>query len=259
MKLLDRVCIITGGGRGLGRDMARAFAREGAHIVVCGTTESALDSTAAEIRELGARAITMVCDVSDEDAVGRMVTATLAEFGRIDVLVNNAGIIGPTALVTEVKREEWDETIAINLTGAFLCARAVLPHMAERRSGKIINISSIAGHKGYPLRIPYSVSKWGMIGLSQTLAAEWGHHNIQVNTISPGPVRGERIDEVIRRRAEQSSRPLEEVKREFLSKLSLERFVEADHVAAMAVFLASEASDSITGEVIKVSSGYGLT
>jgi NAD(P)-dependent dehydrogenase (short-subunit alcohol dehydrogenase family) len=259
MRLKDRVCIITGGGRGLGRDMALAFAREGAHIVVSGTTESAINSTAAEVRTVATRATAIVCDVSDEDAVGQMVAATLREFGQIDVLVNNAGIIGPTAVVTEVKREDWDHTIAVNLTGAFLCAKAVLPHMAERGRGKIINISSVAGHKGYPLRSPYSVSKWGMIGLSQTLAAEWGRYNIQVNTISPGPVRGERMDEVIRRRAEQADRRIDEVAREYSAKLALDRFVEPDHVAATAVFLASGESDSITGEVIQVSSGYGLT
>jgi NAD(P)-dependent dehydrogenase (short-subunit alcohol dehydrogenase family) len=239
--------------------MALVFAREGAQIVVSGTTESAINSTAAELRAMGTRAVAIVCDVSDEDAVGQMVAATIREFGKIDVLVNNAGIIGPTAVVTEVKREDWDHTIAVNLTGAFFCAKAVLPHMAERRGGKIINISSVAGHKGYPLRSPYSVSKWGMIGLSQTLAAEWGRYNIQVNTISPGPVRGDRMDEVIRRRAEQSNRQIEEVTRDYLGKLALDRFVEPDHIAATAVFLASSESDSITGEVIQVSSGYGLT
>src|SRR5262245_14448591 len=131
MRLKDRVCIITGGGRGLGRDLALAFSREGAHLVVSGTTESAINSTAAELRTAGARALAIVCDVSDEDAVKGMVAATIREFGQIDVLVNNAGIIGPTAAVSEVKREDWDQTIAVNLTGAFLCAKAVLPHMAE--------------------------------------------------------------------------------------------------------------------------------
>jgi NAD(P)-dependent dehydrogenase (short-subunit alcohol dehydrogenase family) len=130
--------------------------------------------------------------------------------------------------------------------------------MADRKRGKIINISSVAGHKGYPMRSPYAVSKWGMIGLSQTLAAEWGRYNIQVNTISPGPVRGDRIDEVIRQRSKQSGRPIEEVTGEYTVKLALERFVEPEHVAATAVFLASGESDSITGEVIQVSSGYNL-
>lgn len=259
MKLQDKVCVITGGGRGLGRNFAFAFAREGAHVVVAGTTEPAIKATAQELRAQGHRALSVACDVADEAAVARMIATTLGEFGRIDVLVNNAGVIGPTAIVTEVSRADWDRTLAVNLTGAFLCAQGVLPQMAERRQGKIINIASVAGHVAYPLRSPYAVSKWGMIGLSRTLAAEWGRYNIQVNTISPGPVRGERMDEVIRRRAIGSGRPLEEVTRDYTAKLALERFVEPESVAATAVFLASSESDSITGEVIQVSSGYGLT
>jgi NAD(P)-dependent dehydrogenase (short-subunit alcohol dehydrogenase family) len=259
MRLKDRVCIITGGGRGLGRDMALAFAREGAHVVVSGTTEEALSATVAEIRAIGRRALAILADVSDEAAVKHLVEATLAEFGQIDVLVNNAGIAGPTANATEVAREDWDRTLAVNLTGAFLCAKHVLPVMAKRRQGKIINISSVAGHIGYALRSPYAVSKWGMIGLSQTLAQEWGSYNIQVNTISPGPVRGPRIEEVIRRRAEQMGQSIEEITRQYTSRLALERFVEPEHVASTAVFLASSESDSITGETILVSSGYGLS
>jgi len=259
MKLQDRVCLITGGGHGLGRDFALAFAREGAHLAICGTNEQALASTAAELRAGGHRVLSLIADVSDEKAVAHLVEATLAEFGHIDVLVNNAGIAGPTAKVTEVKREDWERTLAINLTGAFLCAQAVLPHMAARRQGKIINISSVAGHKGYAMRAPYAASKWGLIGLSQTLAVEWGSHNIQVNTISPGPVRGERIESVIRNRAEQMNLSIAEVTRQYTTPLALGRFVEPEHVAATAVFLASSESDSITGETIKVSSGYGLS
>jgi NAD(P)-dependent dehydrogenase (short-subunit alcohol dehydrogenase family) len=258
MRLQERVCIITGGGRGLGREMALGFAREGACVVVAGTSEAALQQTAAEIQERGARAIAVRCDVSDEAAVAQLVEKTLAEFGRIDVLVNNAGAIGPTALTSEVSLADWNRTLAVNLTGAFLCAKAVLPHMAARRQGKIINIASIAGHSGYPLRAPYAASKWGMLGLSQTLAAEWGQHNIQVNAISPGPVRGERMDEVVRRRAESSGRSLEEVSAEYSARLALGHFVEPDNIVALAIFLASRESDSVTGEAIKVSSGYGL-
>ena len=258
MKLKDHVCIITGGGHGLGRDFALAFAREGAHLALCGTNEQALSSTATELRASGHHVITVTADVTDEKAVAHLIEATLAEFGQIDVLVNNAGIAGPTAKVTEIKREDWERTLAVNLTGAFLCAQAVLPYMAARRQGKIINISSIAGHIGYALRAPYAASKWALIGLGQTLAVEWGSHNIQVNTISPGPVRGERIEQVIGRRAEQMKLSLEEVTRQYTAPLALGRFVEPEHVAAMAVFLASNESDSVTGETIRVSSGYGL-
>ncbi len=258
MKLEDQVAIVTGGGRGLGRDIALAFAREGAHVMLAGTRADALDSVAAEVRALGRGAQAIVTDVSDEAAVARLVERAIAEFGRVDVLVNNAGITGPTARATDVTRADWERTLAVNLTGAFLCARAVLPHMAARGRGKIINVASIAGHIGYSMRSPYAVSKWGLIGLTRTLALEWGAHNIQVNAISPGPVRGERIGRVMRQRAEASGRTLEEVEREYTAPLALGRFVEPEHVAATAVFLASSQSDSITGETIQVASGYRL-
>ena len=259
VKLEKRVAIVTGGGRGLGREIALAFAREGADLALAATGRPALESTAAEIRALGRRAIAVVADVTEEPAVAELVRRTLAELGGIDVLVNNAGVTGPTAPADEVSLEDWDRTLAVNLTGAFLCAKAVLPHMAARGRGKIVNIASIAGHIGYALRAPYAVSKWGMIGLTLTLAQEWGARGIQVNAISPGPVSGERIERVIRTRAEQTGRTIEETEREYLSKLAIPRFVDPAHVAATALFLASSESDSITGDVVRVSSGYGLS
>ena len=258
MKLAGRVAIITGGGHGLGRDLALGFADAGADLSLCGTNAAALDSTAADLRARGRRVVIRVADVAAEAQVEKWVAATLEELGRIDVLVNNAGITGPTASADRVSRAEWDHTLAVNLTGAFLCARAVLPHMAARGSGKIINISSVAGHIGYALRAPYAVSKWGMLGLTRTLAAEWGGRNIQVNAISPGSVSGERIERVIRERAAKAGLPESEVRREYTSKAALDRFVPPEHVAAMAVFLASELGDSITGEFLQVAGGFNL-
>jgi len=258
MDLGGRVAIITGGGHGLGRDLAVGFAEAGADLSLCGTNKDALESTAAELRSRSRRIVSRVTDVSDEAQVERWVADTLAELCRIDVLINNAGITGPTASVDRLERADWDHTLAINLTGAFLCAKAVLPHMAERGSGKIINIASVAGHIGYPLRAPYAVSKWGMLGLTRTLAAEWGKKNIQVNAISPGSVSGERIERVIRERAARSGAQEDEVRREYTSKAVLDRFIPPEHVAGMAVFLASEMGDSITGEIIQVARGFNL-
>src|SRR5262249_37416268 len=150
-------------------------------------------------------------DVSDEDQVNAMTARVLKEFKRIDILVNNAGIVGPTAPITGISRADWDEVMAVNLTGAFLCSKAAIPDMTTRRSGKIIHISSIAGKIAYPLRSPYSVSKWGMIGLMRTMALELGSYNIQVNVICPGPVEGERIRRVIKQRAEELGQSIEEV------------------------------------------------
>jgi NAD(P)-dependent dehydrogenase (short-subunit alcohol dehydrogenase family) len=258
MNLAGRVAIITGGGHGLGRDLALGFADAGADLSLCGTNAVALESTAADLRARGRRVVVRIADVADEAQVERWVADTLGELGRIDVLVNNAGITGPTGSVDRVSRADWDHTLAINLTGAFLCARAVLPHMAARGSGMIINISSVAGHIGYALRAPYAVSKWGMLGLTRTLAAEWGSRNIQVNAISPGSVSGERIERVIRERATKSGVPEGEVRREYTAKAALGRFIPAEHVAGMAVFLASELGDSITGEFLQVAGGFNL-
>lgn len=258
MKLKDRVSIITGGGRGIGRAIALRFAKEGAHTVIAGTSKENIESTASEISERGRRSLAVVTDVSDEASIEQMIAATLNEFGQIDILVNNAGVIGPTAPVTRVDREQWDSVLAINLTGAFLCAKHALPHMIERQAGTIINITSIAGLIAYALRSAYAVSKWGMIGLTRTLAEEAGRHNITVNAIAPGPVRGPRIEEVVRRRAAEMGRSFEEVERDYIEPTALKRMVEEDDIAAMALFLASEEGRNITGETLNVSGGYRL-
>jgi NAD(P)-dependent dehydrogenase (short-subunit alcohol dehydrogenase family) len=148
--------------------------------------------------------------------------------------------------------------MAVNLTGAFLCARAVIPHMIERRSGKIINISSVAGKLAYALRSPYSASKWGMLGLSRTLAQELGPHNIQVNAICPGPTGGDRMQGVIAGRARELGRSEEEVESLYVEGTALKRMVDPKHVAAAVVFLVSEEGNSITGEALDVSAGYAL-
>jgi NAD(P)-dependent dehydrogenase (short-subunit alcohol dehydrogenase family) len=258
MKLKDQTAIVTGAGRGIGRVIALALAREGADVLVCGRHEETLKQTAAEIQQLDRRALAIVCDVSQETEIDTMVQSSLREFGRVGVLVNNAGIAGPTAPLTRVTKKDWDETIAVNLTSAFLCARAVLPGMIERRSGKIINISSVAGRMAYALRGPYAVSKWGMIGLTRTLAQEFGSHNIQVNAILPGPTAGERMQAVIDQRSRELGLKAAEVEKLYVEGTALKRLVDPQHVAAMAVFLASSDGDSITGQAIDVTAGYAI-
>jgi NAD(P)-dependent dehydrogenase (short-subunit alcohol dehydrogenase family) len=258
MKLEGKVAIITGGGRGIGRVIAQRFADEGAAVTVSGTNKEALDGVAQEIRDRGGWALTIVADVADEAAVETLIAATLAEFSGLDILVNNTGIAGPTAPVIEVRREDWDRTLAVNLTGAMLCAKHALPHMISQRSGRIINITSIAGLQGYALRSPYCASKWAMIGLTQTLAIEAGQYNITANAIAPGPVRGPRIESVIRNRAAQMNVTFEEVERQYIEPIALKRMVEEDDIAAMALFLASDEGRNITGETLNISGGYRL-
>jgi Dehydrogenases with different specificities (related to short-chain alcohol dehydrogenases) len=258
MKLNDRVAIVTGGGRGIGREIALALSHEGADVVVSGRQLDVLEQTVTEIETQGRRALAIVTDVSNEVQVNELINKTLATFGRVDILVNNAGIAGPTAAVTNLSRAAWDEVMAVNLTSAFLCSRAVIPHMSERRSGKIVNISSVAGKMAYALRSPYAASKWGMIGLSASLAQELGAFNIQVNAICPGPTAGERMTSVIAGRAKELGRSADEVERLYLENTALKRMVDPKHVAAAVVFFCSEAGDSITGEALEVSSGYAL-
>ena len=259
MKLDGKVAIITGGGGGIGRTIALRFSREGAAVVLAGPTEEKIKSVEKEILSSGGRAISVHSDVAEEAGVQRIVTATIGAFGRVDVLVNNAGVAGPTALVQNISLEDWERTFAINLTGAFLCAKHVMPHLVEQRSGCIINITSIAGLQAYAYRSPYCASKWGMIGFTQTLAQEGGQYGITANAIAPGPVEGPRIERVIRNRAQEMKLPYEEVVRQYVEPTALKRMVVEEDIAAMAVFLASEDGRNITGETLNISAGYRLS
>ena len=257
MRLSGQVALITGGGRGIGRAIALRFVSEGAAVMLAATKREPLEATAAEIRKAGGRVATAVVDVADEAAVKTVVAATLGELGRLDILVNNAGVGGPTQRLVDMERADWDRTLAVNVTGAFLCSKHAIPHMVARKSGRIVNITSIAGLMGYPLRSPYAVSKWGMIALTRTLAGELGEHGITVNAIAPGAVRGERVEGVIAARAAALGRPAADVERElFVDPTALKRMVGADDVAATAAFLASNDAANITGETISVSAGF---
>jgi NAD(P)-dependent dehydrogenase (short-subunit alcohol dehydrogenase family) len=256
--LQDQVAIVTGGGRALGKSIALRLARDGADLVLAAPDSAELTATAADIEGLGRRALAVVTDVTREEQVQALAVRAREMFGRIDVLVNNAGIIGPTAPVVSLSRSDWDEVLAVNLTGAMLCCKAVLPDMIARRSGRIINIASIAGKIGYSLRSPYAVSKWGLIGLTLTLAKEVGAYDIQVNAVCPGPVRGERMRGIIATRARELGQTVEEVERTYTEATLLKRLVEAEDVAALVAFLASPAARNITGQALDVTAGYGL-
>lgn len=255
MKLSGKVSIVTGGGIGIGKAIALAFAREGAAVVVTSRNQKNLEATVKEIEAIGGKGVAVVADVSREPDVKNTVATTVERFGKIDVLVNNSGIEGKTANVVDIDLDDWNNTIAVNLTGAMLCCREVLKHMLPRRSGNIINISSGAGKKALALRGPYNVSKWGMIGLTQTLALELGRHNIRANCICPGVTEGERIDRVLRLRAQTMNMSFEELIKRTVSITALKRLVKAEEVAAAAVFLASDDSGAMTGQAINVDAG----
>lgn len=188
MKLKDKVAMITGGGRGIGKAIALAYAREGAKLALCARTAAELEQTVGEIRALKVDAEGWICDVALEEPVKLFVASAQKTFGRIDVLVNNAGVMTRPAPITELDAKKWDYTIAVNLRGPFLVTQTVLPIMMKQKSGSIINVSSMIGRGAYANFIAYATSKWGLEGFTQTLAAEARSSNIRVNSVEPGYV-----------------------------------------------------------------------
>ncbi len=259
MRLKDRVAVITGGGSGIGLAITRAFNAEGAIVVIVARTASRLKEVADTINSRGGRARAIPTDISDEGQVRRMVAQTLAEYGRIDILVNNAGIAGPTAKIVDMELDKWNAVLAVNLAGMMLCSREVLKDMIPRKSGNIINISSVGGMSGFPMRSPYCVSKMGVIAFTETLAIEVGEHNIRVNCISPAAVRGDRILNAARAKAEALGVDREEILARLIKDFSLKRLIEPSEVAAAAVFLASDESSAITGHTLAVNCGMHIS
>jgi NAD(P)-dependent dehydrogenase (short-subunit alcohol dehydrogenase family) len=258
MRLKDKVAIITGGGAGIGKAMSHAFAAEGAAVVVTARTFSKLDEVAKDIKAEGGRATAIQADISDEKQVQHMVSQTLSEYGQIDILVNNGGIPGPAANVVDIDLSKWNEVLAVNLTGTMLCSREVLKSMMARKSGNIINLSSEGGRSGFPMRSPYCVSKMGVIGFTETLAIEAGEYNIRVNCISPAAVRGDRIINASKAKAEALGVSYEEILTRLTSNFSLKRVIEPSEVAAAAVFLASDEASAITGHTLVINCGMHM-
>ncbi len=253
--LEDKVAVVTGAGRGIGREIALAFARAGADVVLASRTEQTLHQTRALIEQLGREGLVVPTDISQPSDVRELADRTLDHFGRVDVLVNNSGVGGVSAPLWEIDPPDWQATFDVNVTGTYLCCRAFLPSMIDRRSGSVIVIGSMTGKRPLWGRTPYAASKMALVGMVRTLAAETGRYGIRVNLISPGAVEGERIEWVIRQQAEGRGISVEEARLELQNAAPLERFVPPGDVAAVAVFLASEQASSITGEDVNVSAG----
>ena len=240
--------LITAGASGIGREMARAFVANGAKVFVCDIDRAGLAELARELPGL----VTGLCDVSEREQIERMVTDAAQALGGIDVLINNAGIAGPTAPVAELDPEAWEKVLQVNLTGTFNVTRLVIPHLIRAGGGAIINMSSAAGRFGYPNRGAYATSKWGLIGFTKTLSIELGDHGIRVNAILPGPVDGPRIQKVFEGRARVSGRTIEEVTQELMANQSIKALVDPRDIAALALFLASDAGKSLSGQLLPI-------
>ena len=256
--LTDQVAIITGGGQGIGQRIALAFVGEGAVVAVTGRTPATLAQTVSLVEAAGGRALAITADVANANDCNRMVAETLAAFGRLDILVNNAGIAGATKSTIDMSQTEWQEVIDIDLTGPWLCTKAALPTMVAAGHGVVLNISSAAGRIGYAMRAPYAAAKWGLIGLTQTWAREWGAKGIRCNCICPGAIQGDRIDRVIAARADSLGLPVEQVRAGFVSTSSLGRMATEDEVAAVAVMLSGPGSAGVTGQTVNVDCGTNM-
>lgn len=258
MEFANQAIIVTGAGYGIGREIALAFGRQGGNVVLAARSREKLEAVATELKAMKTKPLVITLDVSKEAEVAAMVKQVQGAYGRIDVLVNNSGIGGPTALARDVTGDQWRETIDINLSGSFYCAKYVSEVMIAAKRGNIVNISSVAGRIGFALRTPYAASKWGLIGLSHSLAAELGPHNIRVNAITPGPIEGERIKRQMRDRAKAEGKEFDSLMRGQVAGLPLGRMPTEAEVANAVIYLASNMSGGITGQVLGVDGGMRM-
>ena len=259
MKLKSKVAIVTGGGTGIGKAISLALAKEGTAVVMTARNLSRLEQAAEDINSRGGKTEAIQADISDHKQVKRMIAQTIKDFGQIDILVNNAarGTFN-NADVVDMNLEEWYDSLAINLTGMMLCCREALKYMIPRKSGNIINISSVAGLSGVPKESPYAASKWGVIGLTETLAVEVGKSGIRVNCISPGATRTQEFEDWVRVSAADAGISYEEMMSKITENNALKRIAEPSEIAACVVFMASDDSSAITGHNLIASCGFHL-
>jgi NAD(P)-dependent dehydrogenase (short-subunit alcohol dehydrogenase family) len=257
--LENSVAIVTGGGRGIGRAIAKKFAAEGAAVLVTSRTESEIREVAAEIQSAGGTVNAVAADVSREIDCQRIVAGARNAFGRIDILVNNAGVYGPVQPVEKISPKEWDEVIAVNLRGPFLLSRLVLPEMYKNGRGAILNITSIAAKAAFQLNSPYAASKAGLLGLTRTLAAEAARSGVRVNAVSPGPVPETKMSQELGQNlAEYFHADTRELFEQMLKGILQGRPQTTEEIAAAALFLVSDQASAITGQILNVDGGMAF-
>jgi len=241
--------LVTAGASGIGAAVARAFCETGARVHVCDIDRAALDRLSGQVPEI----TSSMADASVPDDVDLVFDDLQGALGGLDVLVSNVGIAGPTGAIQDLRRGDWERTVAVNLNSQFYFAQRAVPLLRQStQNPSVIAMSSVAGRLGYPLRTPYAATKWAIVGLMKSLAIELGPHGVRANAILPGTVEGERMNGVIGARAATEGVPVETMRAQYLGKISLRRMVTLDDVAAMALFLSSPAARNVTGQAISV-------
>jgi 3-oxoacyl-[acyl-carrier protein] reductase len=249
MRLKDKIAVVTGASRGVGRAIALAYAREGANVVVnYASNEAAADQVVREIEALGRKAVKIQGDVARKEEATAVIQGAKDHFGRLDILVNNAGFSKP-AMLLKMTEEQWDQVVDLHLKGAFLCTQAAAQIMKEQKSGKMINVTSVAGLVGTVGQINYSAAKGGLLSFTKSAARELARYNICVNVISLGIVATDMTEKI------RSDEKLKEI---YLRRILLERFAEPDDITPAFVFLASDEANYITGQLLCVDGGYGM-
>jgi len=244
--LKDKRVLVTAGASGIGLSIARAFRQEGARVEVCDVDKAALTALSDSDPKIGRH----VCDVADRAAVDRMMATALQRLGGLDVLVNNAGVAGPTGPVQRIDPEAWDRTLAVNITGMFNVTRLAVEPLKAGANAAMINISSAAGRFGFPNRTPYAAAKWAVIGFTKTLSMELGDAGVRVNAILPGSVAGKRIEAVYAAKAKEAGVTPEAFLKAALGAASIKQLVSPERVASLAVFLASPLAEGLSGQAI---------
>jgi 3-hydroxybutyrate dehydrogenase len=257
MRVKDRVALVTGGGRGIGRAIALALAREGADVIVTARTLSEIDAVAEEIRDTGRTGVALPLDLAERQAIHSCVERIAAGFSCVDILVNNAAVGGAqdSRPVAQYNDDFWDLSLFVNLTAPYLLMKAFLPKMIEQSWGRVINIGSTASKQGSPTRSAYSVSKHGLIGLTRSAALEVARQGVTVNAICPGPIRTTLLTPLLELRAKQEDISLAQVEK---SVNPIGRLLEPEEVAEMAVYLASEAAAGVTGQALNIDGGNAM-
>ncbi len=245
---MNQKVIVTAGAAGIGLEIVKAFADKGAKIFVCDINAEALKALEQAVPGV----MTKVCDVSKRTDIEEMVPFAAEALGGLDVLVNNAGIAGPTASVEELDPDEWEKVMQVDLNGTFNVTRMAIPFLKQSAAGVIINMSSVAGRFGYENRSPYATAKWGIIGFTKTLSIELGRYGIRANAILPGAVAGPRIERVLQGRADANHTTLEQEKENAMAVQSIKQFVDPKDIATLAVFLASDSAKMISGQMMNM-------
>jgi len=248
LRLDGKRVVLSAGGAGIGRVTLETFVGAGARVVTCDVDQATIDRLRGDLPTVPA----IIADVSEPADVDRLFKLAQEELGGLDVLINNAGIAGPTAPIEEIEPDDWRRTLEVNITGQYLCARRAVPMIKAAGGGSIVNLSSAAGRFGFALRTPYSASKWAVVGLTKSLAIELGPHRIRVNAICPGAVEGERINRVIAAKAEARGIPFEAMHEEYVAQASMRRMVSAQDIANMILYLCSEAGSMVSGQAVSV-------